>query len=238
MKTAHVMLVALLALIAGCVGTETPPTTTPQDTSTIAPEPTTTTVQSTTTTESTTTTVATSTTATSTTQRKPVTTSSTTTSTTLKSGEDHCKTTADCGGEKTYLACNNNKVYRFTQRPVCQQSPDGSYCVSNQKSTIVEVCSEGDFCVNGACAKKTVSNGTSTAAATTTTATLKMNFPFMSTTTNTIPAATTCMGRSASGSARSSGDCSSLSCGGTAGGIARTCTFIPGEGDTGHCACK
>jgi hypothetical protein len=217
-------------LLCGCVtpAPETPPATTTtsatQETTTVTQPPAPETSTSTSASQPTTTHKATTTT------RRP------TTTTTLAKSNDKCATTADCGGDRTYLGCNNDKVYRFTQKPTCVMAPEGSYCLSNLKSTVVEACSESQYCANGTCRYKGTGNSTSKSTSPTTT-TLKYVFPAQSTTTMTIPAATSCWGRGGSGQARSQSDCEGLKCGTVVGGVIRECVFA-GEPGSGHCTCK
>ena len=234
-----VLFILAAALLAGCLcgnlpGIGTPPAVnaTANDTTTTI-EVTTTFAQTPTTQTSTSTTRRTTTT----TVKKSTTTSSSSSTTTTLEGKKSCGSDADCP-PKSYKLCSNDNVMFIEMKYTCVQSPEGSYCFGKEKRSIYESCSESYFCDNATCKRKGESTDVTPSSVTTTTATIKFVMPKQSTTTNTIPPATTCMGRSASGSARSEGDCENLRCGAVGGGRVYTCQFIPGEGDTGHCTCK
>jgi len=198
--------------------------------STIATITTTSTTSSTTTTTSSTTT---------TDRRVTITTTSTSTTeseTTTTADTKKCQTSSDCGGEKVYLRCKIDRVVEVTETATCKFEDGGSYCVATQKMKTKEICTKGETCFNLTCVRKTDVPKTTTTMLTTTT--VKFAMPTSSTTTITIPPATTCFGRSGSNSARSQSDCDGLTCGGVSGGVTRTCQYVPGDEDTGHCTCK
>ncbi|MFH0863012.1 MAG: hypothetical protein V1875_08305 [Candidatus Altiarchaeota archaeon] len=233
-------LLALAVILSGCLCSNLPgigaPATGQNDSSNL----TTTTVQVVTTSPTTITTLTTTSSTqrtTTSTVKKATTTSSTSSTTTTTLELKGCGSDADCP-PKSYKVCSSNNVMSIELKYTCVQSPEGSYCLGKEKRSIYESCSDSYFCDNATCRRKTESSDVTPSSVTTTSATIKFVMPKQSTTTNTIPPATTCMGRSASGTARSEGDCENLRCGAVGGGRTYTCQFIAGEGDTGHCACK
>ena len=121
----------------------------------------------------------------------------------------------------------------FYEKPRCVNSPDGSMCISSSRSTVVEVCQNGQFCENSTCKTVTDDSTITKASATTTSSSIKMVFWTITTTTMPIPDATFCFGRSESGSAHSQADCDGLIC----RGAGQSCKFI-GDAESGHCTCK